>query len=334
MAETQNISKMAEMISEEIFSEFLWVRSGPANQNWPCENQDHHKNITHPTDVVLFYDEPYAARRTYLQTDLKSYARGSITASAIRSALKSLAKQVACAEVSSRWRELYAHENVNFDICGLLFVYNHDGEYDTDFGKIISEIKTLDVDLPSRSRLYVLGPDDIFWLDNVRVEIQRMRGSSGRYRIPDRRYCSYVYPQLARKANIRSDTTPIAATMEMITSPWIILRYRDPHIHIENQYMIFMRRPVDSIEEFMYLLDYLRHHELLKSAGGVFVRPLPLHADNAAVLLEKAKLQYLEEVLGETAHTPMADIVNSISILPISQAVTKFSDIVIGMEVK
>src|SRR4051812_33654983 len=107
MAETDQIAKMAELLSQDLFGEFLWQRSGPMNQNWACQHTDEHKTVTHPTDVVFFYDEPYATSRTYIQTDLKSYAKGSITPNAIRNAVKSLAKQVACAEVSPDWQKLY-----------------------------------------------------------------------------------------------------------------------------------------------------------------------------------------------------------------------------------
>ena len=36
MAETGNIATMAERLSTEPFSEFLWERVGPMNWNWQC----------------------------------------------------------------------------------------------------------------------------------------------------------------------------------------------------------------------------------------------------------------------------------------------------------
>jgi hypothetical protein len=113
MAETIHIAEMAEKLSKEIFSEFLWQRTGPTNQNWPCEEQEAHGKKTHPSDVVFFYDNPYSLSRTYVNCDLKSYASGSIKAAAIREAMESLAQALNCAEKSKEWQKLYLHEHVN-----------------------------------------------------------------------------------------------------------------------------------------------------------------------------------------------------------------------------
>src|SRR5207247_3006897 len=66
---------------------------------------------THPSDVVFYYDEPYAVRRTYVNCDLKSYARSSITAGGVLSALESLAESISCIELSDTWRKMYIHED-------------------------------------------------------------------------------------------------------------------------------------------------------------------------------------------------------------------------------
>lgn len=107
MAETANIAAIAEKLSGELFAEFFWKRTGPMNENWACEKSEHHKVKTHPSDVVFYYDEPYTNQRTYVNCDLKSYATSSITTSALRGAVESLTKQVACAEISEEWRTKY-----------------------------------------------------------------------------------------------------------------------------------------------------------------------------------------------------------------------------------
>ena len=113
MAETTNIAQIAEKISQSLFREFFWDQSGPMNFNWPCEKTDTHKLSTHPTDAVFCYEEPYARTRRYFQCDLKSYSKGSISKSAIAGAALSLAKQVACAEVSEVWQEQYIVSAMN-----------------------------------------------------------------------------------------------------------------------------------------------------------------------------------------------------------------------------
>ena len=75
------------------------------NINWPCENQEKHEVKTHPSDVVFWYDEPYSQSRTYVNCDLKSYAKGSITAASVREAIESLAKTLSCAEVGQEFND-------------------------------------------------------------------------------------------------------------------------------------------------------------------------------------------------------------------------------------
>ncbi|WP_216069981.1 hypothetical protein [Acinetobacter radioresistens] len=93
MAETEKIAQMAEILSNDLFSEFLWNRTGTTNHNWPCENPEVHGNKTHPSDVVFYYDEPYSQSRTYINCDLKSYAKGTIKATTIKDAIVSLASK-------------------------------------------------------------------------------------------------------------------------------------------------------------------------------------------------------------------------------------------------
>ena len=117
MGETGNISKIAEILANDLFSRFLWQDTGGWNQNWKCVRDDHIiekrirktksdagnasstpssdegasdsnasqtaegtvkviKILTHPSDVVFYYDEPYSSYRTYVNTDLKSYKKG------------------------------------------------------------------------------------------------------------------------------------------------------------------------------------------------------------------------------------------------------------------
>lgn len=113
----------------------------------------------------FFYDEPYAQIRRYLQCDLKSYSKSSITKTALTNAVVSLAKQVSCAAGSEEWQSFYAHSDVTPQVSGLLFVYNHDDEFDGDFGTLLSDIEPDHIDIHPDSRLHVLGPDDVNWLD-------------------------------------------------------------------------------------------------------------------------------------------------------------------------
>ena len=216
-----NIAKIAEYVATKLFHTFRWKLTGTTNYNWPCEKRDIHKRRTHPTDAAFYYDEPYSLYRTYVNCDLKSYARESITAGAVISAITELSKSLTCAEISEAWRDMYVDRDVNASVVGLLFVYNHDGEYDKDFDSILSSIKEDELPIPKGSRIVVLGPKQIHWLDNVHHDIVYMRGTGN---LPGEDECRFYYPELVRKKVVQRGQAT-AATLEMLTGPWITLEY-------------------------------------------------------------------------------------------------------------
>lgn len=330
MAETSKIAQMAMKLSEEVFSEFFWTKVGPEDQNWPCEDKVLHGVETHPADVVFYYDEPYSQRRTFVHCDLKSYAKGSITAANVHGAVESLAKQVACAEKSEHWRDLYMHGNVTPEVCGMLFVYNHDGGYDKDFSSHLHTLKDKNLQLPNGSRIFILSPYDIYWLDNVRFDIRQLRGSASSNALPAAAYCKYFYPQLDGRANLQPDKAR-AATMEMLTSPWIVLEYRHGPNHSQRGVIVYYRRQGETEEEFMYLFDFLRHYQVLEDATKVEVRLLE-SAATAAAKFQKAKQRYVEG-LGDSGHsTELSQKVSAILFNKMTQVITDFSPINLGMD--
>lgn len=106
MSETGNIEDLAKIVAKDIFSWFKWQQAGLKDVNWDCV-QDHHKKKTHPSDTVFSYIHPYTGDRIFLNTDLKSYAEGTIKPAAIRKAIQSLAMSVECANVSQDWQDKY-----------------------------------------------------------------------------------------------------------------------------------------------------------------------------------------------------------------------------------
>lgn len=330
MAETSKIAQMAVKLSDEVFSEFFWTKVGPEDFNWPCEDHEAHGVETHPADVVFYYDEPYSLRRTFVHCDLKSYAKKTITAAAVHGAIESLAKQVACAEKSETWRNAYMHGNITPDICGMLFVYNHDGGYDKQISPHLSTIDKDKLALPAGSRIVVLAPQDVFWLDNVRYDIRQLRGAAGASALPAAQHCKYFYPQLDGRANLQPDKAR-AATLEMLTSPWIILEYKHGPNYQQRGFLVYYRRPGNTEEEFMYLLDYLRHYQVLDDATRIEVRSLDVEAA-AVARFQKAQHRYVE-VLGDgAAATELAEKVMAIKYTKITQVVSDFSAIDLGMD--
>lgn len=331
MAETANIAAMAEKLSGELFGEFFWRRTGPMNENWACEKTEVHKVATHPSDVVFYYDEPYTRQRTYVNCDLKSYAKSSITTPALKGALEGLAKQVACAEVSDEWRAKYIHSGVTPAVSGLLFVYNHDGEFDKDFRKHLKALHAARLDLPRGSKVVVLGPEDIFWLDNVRYEICQMRGRrTGGQPLPDPEHCKYFYPQLVRRKNLQLDHAK-SATLEMLTSKLIVLEYVRPTAPDRVGVVLFYRGKGAASEEFTYLLDYLRHFQLLQEHVDIEIKLLDASVF-APTMFQKAVQGYVDGLAASGVQSPLAECVSRIECKQITQVLTRFSAIELGMD--
>lgn len=329
MAETVNISQFAEQISDDIFAEFGWLKIGPTNINWACENKELHKVETHPTDVVFFYDEPFAGIRTYLQTDLKSYAGASITKASLSKAITSLAMQVSCAEKSDTWRQKYAHDHTSYQIAGLLFIYNHDGGYDRSFSDTLELINFEKIDLPKNSKIYVLSPEDIYWLNNVSQEITRMRGTSGPERLPPRDRCSFFYPQPVARAFVRTDQYR-SANVETLTGPWIIMNYERSDTERRHGSVIFYRGEERSVDDFLYLIDYMRQHEMLRTDNEVevrFIDRLGVTGNN----FQKARQQYAEQINQGNASEGLPKLVSEIKYRSIRNISSTFSEIEIGM---
>ena len=323
MAETANIAKMADKLSNELFADFNWERVGEMNANWDCV-EPLHKKKTHPSDVVFFYDSPYARSTTYITCDLKSYAKGSISASKIQDAVASLATSIRCAEKSQQWQEKYIHPNVSPEICGLLFIYNHDGEYDSEFKSLLHGVNHAALDIPRGSKLVVFGPHDIFWLNNVRHDIVHMRGLKA---LPDKEYCWFHYPNLDRRKKVQPDKG-IAATLEMLTAPWIILEYHPPDGPVRKGFVIYYKRRGERIEEFLYLLDYLLHYQIPEHSTKVAIKTVDPHP-NSHTLFGKAIDQYIRD---NKAGPDLKQRLEAIEFSEISDLRIKFSAEQIGME--
>jgi hypothetical protein len=364
VAETSNISKIAEILANDLFSRFLWYDTGGWNQNWKCVKDDHvvekrtqkkksgtgnaaltansdesgsgsndlgpaenvvelKKILTHPSDVVFYYDEPYSLSRTYINTDLKSYKKGSITSFAIKAAIESLALTLECAELSEEWQEKFVHEQKTFRIVGLLFIYNHDGEYDSGFDEMLAKVNHEKLKIPRHSRIFVLGPRDIRWLDNVRLDMMMLYSN---HVLPHEDRWSFYYPDLVRKKKVQVSAR--AATLEMLTGPWIILSYPANGTNPAG-YIVYFRGLGKYAEEFLYLLDHLMHYQMVKQEIAIGIRTL--NADeNAPAQFKRAVDEYIENCEGQDSD--FATLLRKISFDMMPQIKSQFSEVKIGMK--
>jgi len=364
VGETGNVSKIAEILANDLFSRFLWNDTGGWNQNWKCVKEDHVvekrirkkksssgnpgstanseesgsvsdgsktaedtvtviKILTHPSDVVFYYDEPYSLYRTYVNTDLKSYKKGSITSSAIVAAIQSLALTLECAELSEEWKEKFVHEEKSYRIVGLLFIYNHDGEYDSGFDDLLAKVNQEKLKIPRDSRIFVLGPRDIRWLDNVRLDMQMLYSE---HVLPHQDRWSFYYPDLVRRKKIQ--VAARAATLEMLTGPWIILSYPANGTNLPG-YIVYFRGLGKYAEEFLYLLDHLMHYQMVKQGIAISIRTFDAD-ENAPAHFKRAVDEYIENYDGQGSD--FATLLRKISFDLMPQIKSQFSQVSIGMK--
>lgn len=321
-----NTAKKAEVISKQLFEEFHWESSVITNINWACTmSKVHNERSHHPSDCVYYYNEPYKKIRTYVNCDLKSFKSTSIKSGEIDKALKSLIQSIECATKSEEWKENFVHDDESYEVCGLLFIYNHDNAYDNSkFNQELDKIKIEKLNIPVGQKVAVFGPDTINWLNNVRLDIKSLRGSTPP-KLPAREFCKYHYPNLVKVKNIQ----PIrarAATIEMLTGPWIVLEYEAFRKNPPG-FIIYYREKGKTEDEFLYLIDYIMHYQMLKSSNDITIR-LYKSDPKAISYFTRAKQKYLES-FGES--DDLRDILNSISIENMNDLQTTFSDIEVGM---
>ena len=296
MAETKNIDEMAAIISERIFREMKWnINMDYTDLNWDCV-EPRHKKKTHPTDIVLDYKDPYTGTPIFFQTDLKSYAKATISTGKINNALKSLAMQVECAVNSQGWIDYYSKGLTDYQVKGLLFIYNNCGEYHKELLDAISGITKRPLHLPKDSTVNVFSPKLIRFLMTVVENIKYRRSieadSADEFKwqhIPERKKCGFYYPDKHTQSAEPEVKHP--ASIEMITSGLILYSYT--HQYFERRVLnVYWDEMIDSDSYFIYLFEFLFNYQLLNIFKKVYIIT-PFSAD-AGSYFKTAKEQYKE----------------------------------------
>ncbi|RAW82232.1 hypothetical protein [Photorhabdus laumondii] len=290
--ETQNISLMADKVSTELFRWFKWEQVGTSNENFQClKNAEHGtKSGTHPNDVVFKYHDPYLNKTVFFNTDLKSYAKGSITATSMRSALSSLANSIDCAEGSKEWKERYAYVTGSSEVRGLLFAYNHDGNFDQLFYNVFHNVKesvgikgkrgiNLDnLPLKKDQKIHIIEPRTINYLQSVISDLTRL---SHQGTFPQGDNYQFYYPDLSlHKVSGAPENLP--ATIESLTGPFFIIKHGIVKQYIEkndaieetfkNGYIVYYNGEGKGEYEFVYIFDTLSKYQLLDGDEKIRIR--------------------------------------------------------------
>lgn len=297
MGETGNIAKIAELVSKDIFQAFGWEISGSMNINWSCV-KDEHGRATHPADVVYKYPEPYHNKVTFIHCDLKSYSKDSITKASIKSALKSLNESLSCAKVSSDWRDKFLTTEKRYDIKGMLFVYNHDGEFsqeDQSFSTLLDE-STKKLEIDEGNVIYVVGPSKINYLTNVSSNIKMLCAEK---KLPfERSKIGFYYPELDRE-KIYHNPGSLPLSIEKMCGSFHVMRYDKVDGDKIDGLDVYMQSNGSDTEQFMHILDFIRLNNCLQDATKIRIF-LPFGCATAHRNFDKA-LSFYTDGLDKTA---------------------------------
>ncbi|HGE6066627.1 TPA: hypothetical protein ACGG77_002226 [Vibrio cholerae] len=292
MAENGPCEEIAKVVSSNLLSIFKWEQYGPYDQDFPCRKQDKHldkektQKHTHPVDVVFGYKDPYSNKNILFNTDLKSYGKGSISPTKIEEALTSLAKTIDCAENSPHWQAKYLIPAGDFEVRGLLFVYNHDNQYQKGFydlfyppkrekgkkGKLPKPVQLSKIPVPKDKKLHFVEPLQINYWMTIASDINEMIRHST---FPKTEF-GFYYPELTFHKVVSSEKY-LPATIEMLSSPFIIIKHdavndivdREIKKVYESGYVVYYNRAANSDNEFLYLLDLLSKFQLLNAENKI-----------------------------------------------------------------
>jgi hypothetical protein len=332
MAETANIAKMAEKLSQDLFNVLGWQKTAPMNTNFACLDKQKHGVETHPTDAVWYYDEPYTNTRTYILTDLKSYSKSSITPNNLQKAIVNLSKTMACAENSQEFKDRFLVDPLrSSQVTGLLFIYNHDGDYDKDFGKQMKGVSAADVRfIPQGRHLIVLGPKDVCELNTIVNHIKNL-GCHGR--TTEEIQTSFFFPDLKLRKHIiheqENDAWSNAVPLPNLVSKILSVKTRKKGSSAPyDDFHIYYRGIGKSVEEFLHLIDFIFRYQQSQTATGeikVHFVCLDSTTTSAAAFFDRAKNEY-REVSGLTRGQ-----LECLTFESVTNVVRQYSEIELGM---
>ncbi|HLX69411.1 MAG TPA: hypothetical protein VKV04_07275 [Verrucomicrobiae bacterium] len=323
---------MAEKASTEIFDVFGWRLVGPRNKNWACverERHDRKRTGTHPSDAVFRYQDPWTGNETYVTSDLKSYAKGTIQPQPVVMALRNLSRSVECAGLSEEFRRLYLDEAKTYKVHGMLFVYNHDGGYDEDFNATLEDINPSQADVAENNRVGVIGPRRVIYLNSIAKDLllaQTKKGEMG----TDAEW-GFHYPNLQK---IRfAKTISGVANLETLLSPWLVVHYNKFTLGIpKSGFLVYYDGNGNSVHEFQHLLDYLFKYQLATDEMKISIR-MAMPCADAAALFQKAKDNYSEDYWPVARVSPeqVRKRMENITMSAVTSLVQRFSEVEIGM---
>jgi hypothetical protein len=346
MSETIRIADLASKISDELFTFFKWSMCSENDLNFKCKTPSLHfpssaedSDKTHPTDVVFHYHDPYLNKRIYFNTDLKSYADSSIKYNEVRDWLTSLIKGTECAKGSSEWKQRYDIRG-STEIRGMLFIYNHDGQFKKSVYDYIHDIpiKNLkegqprpkgfylkDLNIPKDMKIHLVDPLLIDYMLTIKHDVAVLKSEN---KIPGHKNLRFFYPpkQLYKSA-LAPNERP--ATIEMIAGPFLIITYDEFKYYDDDEKplsaprgnIIYYNGRGETPEEFMFLIETLMMFDLINENVTTRVRLYSKELHTTAIENFKSAIKKYSQTWGYSAN--MQKIISSIEInsIPLMQKI-------------
>lgn len=318
MAETAQIAEIARRVSDEIFKPFGWQRAGTSDHNFkgpipqfqstetasddeegdsspkkPAKSAEPAAAVPgqlkdYPADVVFCYEDPYFQLKNYIHFDLKSYAATTLKGSKVVSALKSLSRTIAAAEMSEDWSRKFAPQQSNCRIHGGLFVYNNDNLDRGRFNEFFSKLTPHSAQVPEGKNIYVFTPDRITYLLSVLNDMNVLRGK-GVLPLANGGEVLFYYPYGVK---MKPQNNLLAyATAEMLLGPILIVRYRFNDTSKRSGYIVYYDGPGEHIDEFLFIFELLLKRRLLTDVDDLLLR-LQSPVDNSFAVFKAAKDEF------------------------------------------
>lgn len=235
----------------------------------------------------LRLQDPYSGKNLHLLTDLKSYARDSIVSSTLKDSVESLALAVDCAKQNPHWSDLYLKAGTDFEVQGLLFIFNHDGDYDKSFPDQLQAALDDSPRIPQGTRLWVLGPDDIWYINEILVDIASLAQDG--VVPPSLSDLSFYYPSHSRSRMAGNDRSRVA-TIDSLKGKYQLIAYQR---NGRRGMLVYYRGAGASEREFIVLIDMLRNFGVLDNFEEIRVR-CPRSIDIAAAKFRAAVRLYAD----------------------------------------
>ncbi|MDW1798966.1 hypothetical protein [Vibrio sp. Vb2201] len=330
MGETANIAKMASCVSDEMFEVFKWKRKIVQDHSWECVTpEDHGGKADHPSDCVFYYRDPYDNEMKYVNTDLKSYAKGSITKTQIRKAMHSLTYATNCAQYNQNWKDLFTPE-ASHTVKGMLFVYNHCGTFNGSFTDIINDINEPDGDkeyvnhLDGYGQVYVMSPYKIVELNSVASDIRMM---IAKQELPfSGQFCFFHPSEMLNKNHFSQDYSE-PATLEVLFSSWIIIKHAATN-KTDAGYVVYYMQEGNEVDEFVYLLDALSYYQILNDKGSVRIK-LVKKNQHAVLKLREAVGEYFRNLGYDDER--IEELQKRLAGETIAKVIPQFSEVEVGL---